>query len=132
MFIIRVATNNGKEDKIRTFTFEDQAELNRAVACLRQTTCKGFSADVDEPGAQKGHLLERWDRSDKFNCNLYHDIQWGPYKDRIFETYGFKDECDAAAKQTNDNATCWASRRANVSHVAGDLYSVRYVDPFTD
>lgn len=132
MFIIRVATGKGEQSQVRTFTFEDKTELKRAVSCLKQTTCKGFSANVCEPGAKKGQLLERWDRSNGFNCDLYHNVQWGPYQDRIFEVYGLKDECVEAAKKTNAEGNCWASRRADLSHVAGDLYRVTYTEPYTD
>ena len=132
MYIIRVATGRGEQIKIRTFTFEDKVDLERGVSCLKKTTCKGFSANVREPGAKRGQLLERWDGSNRCNCDLFHSVKSGAYEDRVYEVFGPKDECIEAAQRTNAEANCWASRRADLSHVAGDLYCVTYTEPYAD
>ncbi len=132
MYIIRVATEDGKENKIRTFTFEDKTEMDRAARALRWTTCKGFAADVCSPDAKQGVILDRWDYSTRYSCSLYHTIRNCAYQDRVYEIYGLKDECTTAAQKTNEKVNSWASRRASLTHIAGDLYATVYTEPYTD
>ena len=131
MFIVRVASGV-KEPEIRTFTFDSEKDMAKAVAALKKTTCKGFSAVVSSVDALKGRILDKWDRSSKYICSLSHTVQFGAYKDSITEVYGHQDECSEAATKTNEAITCWASRKAILAQVAGDLFKVTYIDPFTD
>ena len=131
MFIVRVLSGV-KESEIRTFSFENEKDMNKAVSELKGTTCKGFSAVVSSVDALRGKIMDKWDRSSKYICSLSHTVQFGAYKDCITEVFGLKDECTEAATRTNEAITCWASRKATLAHVAGDLFKVTYIDPFTD
>ena len=132
MFIVRVSSKNKQEQEIRTFTFDTERDMEKAVSALKKTTCKGFSADVDSADAHKGKIRDMWDRSTKYISSLSRTVQFGAYKDSITEVFGLKEECSEAATKTNEAICCWASRKAVLAHVAGDLYKVTYIDPYTD
>ena len=131
MFIVRVQSGVTRQE-IRTFTFESEQDMDKAVAVLKKTTCKGFSAIVSAVDALKGRIMDQWDHSSRFTSSLSHMVQYGAYRDTISEVFGHEDECSQAADETNKAATCWASRTATLSHVAGDLFKVTFVSPFTD
>ena len=133
MYIVRVQTEENKEQPtVRTFTFETEKDMDRAVFLLKQTPSRGFSATVKNADDTRGQIKDRWNRSNRYNSSLTSTVQYGAYKDSISETYGLKDECAAEVERTNAKATCWASKKAILKHVVGNLYKVTYISPFTD
>lgn len=132
MFIIRTQSQENMNPVIRTFCFDNEKDLDYAVTCLKQTTCKGFSASVDSPDAARGIIRDQWDRSRKGCSSLRHTLRSGPYRDHIYEVFGHQGECEESVKRTNDQINCWASKRADLFHVCGDLYRTVYTEPYTD
>lgn len=133
MFIIRTqTTGSNNQTEIRTFTFDSEDEMNMATKLLRQTPSKGFAATVQDEHSMRGKIFASWDKRTRSGGSLNRTVQSGAYKDSIYETFGLKDECYRAARETNEKATCWASTTANVQHVAGSLYKTIYREPFTD
>ena len=75
MFIVRVSSKNKQEQEIRTFTFDTEKDMEKAVSELKRTTCKGFSADVDSADARKGKIRDMWDRSTKYISSLSRTVR---------------------------------------------------------
>lgn len=133
MLIIRTQTKeNNQVPAIRTFTFDSEKDMKDAMAALITTRCKGFAAVVNKQSDKRGKILASWDRSTRFFSDMQRTVQSGAYRDEIWEVFGLKDECQAAAEKTNARATTWASVTAKVQHVAGDLFKTVYRDPYKD
>ena len=132
MFIVRVSTQEEQGNEIRTFTFENETDMDKAVSELKETTCQGFSADVTSPEAHRGKIKDKWDGSTRYQSSLSRVVQNGAYQDYIFEVYGHMAECSEAATKTNAAIVNWASRKAILTHVAGDLFKTTYIVPYTD
>ena len=132
MFIVRVQTIEENRPVIRTFTFEAEKDMDYAVHMLKETSCNGFSATVKNAADTRGHIRDKWNHGTRGGCSLYRTVSFGAYKDHVYEVYGLKEECASAADKTNARVTCWADTTAVLKHVAGDLYKVTYISPFTD
>lgn len=78
-----------------------------------------------------GRVIERHNEGAR-PTSLTRTVQRRPYADTIWEEYGTADSCLNKAHETNEQAVCWASVRAEVRHVAGSLYATVYEDPYKD
>lgn len=67
MFIVRVQSGVTKQE-VRTFTFENEQDMDKAVAVLKKTTCKGFSAIVSAVDALKGRMEANAEYGHRRSC----------------------------------------------------------------
>ena len=136
VYIVRVQTGSNAKNVIHTFHFDSEADMNYAANLLGRTPSRGFSAETSGSDETRGIVRKSWDRRQRLFDDrigrLELTVQSGAYRDSVWELYGYKDECEAEAEETNGKAMSYFSTSAFTRHVAGDLYKVVFTTPYND